>query len=116
MAYAVSGSLKQVHKKYSMVLNSYKPTERLAASNKRSDQYVPILIYANEMSHITLQEVSFGTTTIQKLRRITLDQNLLRTLNLEEGDSVEVVLIVATGEICLRKCKNQQADISKKNT
>ena len=42
-------------------------------------------------------------TTIQKLRRITLDANLLRTLDLAEGDSVEIVLIVESGEICLRR-------------
>lgn len=50
-----------------------------------------------------LNEVSFGSVTIQKLRRITLDQNLLRTLGLEEGDCVEVVLLTGTGEICLRR-------------
>lgn len=67
------------------------------------------------MNEKALQEVSFGTTTIQKLRRITLDQNLLRTLNLEEGDSVEVVLLVSTGEICLRKSKDTNGDLAKKN-
>jgi bifunctional DNA-binding transcriptional regulator/antitoxin component of YhaV-PrlF toxin-antitoxin module len=55
------------------------------------------------MAHKLVHEVSFGSTTIQKLRRVTLDQNLLRTLDLEEGDSLEVVLLVDTGEICLRK-------------
>jgi len=55
------------------------------------------------MTHSMLNEVYFGTVTIQKLRRITLDQNLLRTLHLKEGDSVEVVLLTNTGEICLRK-------------
>lgn len=47
--------------------------------------------------------VTFGSVTIQKLRRITLDQNLLRTLDLEEGDALDVVLLVDTGEIRLRK-------------
>jgi hypothetical protein len=50
-----------------------------------------------------LQEVSFGTATIQKLRRVTLDPNLLRTLGLAEGDLLEVALLVETGEIRLRK-------------
>ncbi len=68
-----------------------------------------------EMYQNTLQEVSFGTATIQKLRRITLDQNLLRTLSLEEGDSIEVILMVATGDICLRKCKTNQREPAKKN-
>lgn len=50
-----------------------------------------------------LSEVSFGPTMIQKMRRISLDANLLRTLGLEEGDSLEVALMVETGEIRLRK-------------
>ncbi|WP_133164351.1 hypothetical protein [Solimonas fluminis] len=55
------------------------------------------------MSKPILSEVSFGPATIQKLRRISLDSNLLRTLGLTEGDSLEVALLVETGEIRLRK-------------
>lgn len=55
------------------------------------------------MSKLRLNEVNFGSVMIQKLRRITLDQNLLRTLELEEGDSLDVILLVDTGEIRLRK-------------
>lgn len=40
---------------------------------------------------------------IQKLRRISLDPNLLHTLGLQEGDNLEVALIVETGEIRLRR-------------
>lgn len=50
-----------------------------------------------------LHEVSFGTATIQKLRRVALDPNLLRTLGLHEGDLLEVALLVDTGEIRLRR-------------
>lgn len=50
-----------------------------------------------------LSEISFGSTMIQKLRRISLDPNLLRTLGLQEGDDLEVALIVETGEIRLRR-------------
>lgn len=67
------------------------------------------------MTPRALQEVSFGTVTIQKLRRIALDQNLLRTLDLEEGDSIEVVLLVSTGEICLRKSLSEEKKAIKKN-
>lgn len=55
------------------------------------------------MTKPILSEVSFGPATIQKLRRIALDANLLRALGLEEGDSLEVCLLVETGEIRLRK-------------
>lgn len=55
------------------------------------------------MTKPALSEVSFGPATIQKLRRIALDSNLLRTLGLEEGDTLEVCLLVETGEIRLRK-------------
>jgi len=53
---------------------------------------------------MNLNEVYFGTAKIQKLRRIALDQNLLSNLNLKEGDCLEVVLHLDTGEIRLRKC------------
>lgn len=59
---------------------------------------------------ILLQEVSFGTATIQKLRRVSLDANLLRTLGLIEGDTLEVALIVETGEIRLRKTRETAGD------
>lgn len=54
-----------------------------------------------------LSEVSFGTAKIQKLRRVALDQNLLRTLELDEGDELEVVLLLNTGEIRLRKASGK---------
>jgi formylmethanofuran dehydrogenase subunit D len=50
-----------------------------------------------------LNKVHFGTTKIQKMRRITLDPNLMKTLDLAEGDSVSVSLVVSTGEICIEK-------------
>lgn len=67
-----------------------------------------------QMTKSQLEEVSFGTATIQKLRRITLDQNLLRTLQLEEGDCVDVVLLTNTGEICLRKHQQESKKMIKK--
>lgn len=41
---------------------------------------------------MTLKKVSYGTTKIQKLRRVALDQNLLETLGLRIGDLVRVEL------------------------
>lgn len=39
-----------------------------------------------------LKKVSYGTTRIQKLRRVALDANLLETLGLAIGDSVRIEL------------------------
>lgn len=50
-----------------------------------------------------ITKVSFGSTKIQRLRRVALDSNLLKTLELKEGDLLEVSLETATGEIRLRK-------------
>lgn len=58
------------------------------------------------VTKFALSEVTFGEATIQRLRRITLDSNLLRTLGLSEGDSVEVVLMVDSSEIVLRKSRS----------
>lgn len=41
---------------------------------------------------MALKKVSYGTTKIQKLRRIALDQSLLETLGLSIGDVVRVEL------------------------
>ena len=61
------------------------------------------------MTKNALTEVSFGTVTIQRMRRVALDPNLLRTLGLSEGDSVEVVLRVDSSEILLRKSQSRPA-------
>lgn len=65
------------------------------------------------MSQTRLNKVSFGSVSIQKLRRISLDQNLLRTLDLDVGDTLDVILMVDTGEIHLRK-SSQPAKRAKK--
>lgn len=41
---------------------------------------------------MSIKKVSYGTTRIQKLRRVALDQNLLDTLGLAIGDLVRVEL------------------------
>jgi len=56
-----------------------------------------------------LTEVSFGTVIVQRARRIALDANLLRTLGIAEGDSVEVVLLVDSSEIILRRATGAEA-------
>lgn len=59
-----------------------------------------------------LKKVSFGTARIQKLRRVTLDQNLLMTLGLEIGDFVRIELDTENGTILIsgmQKTKTQEA-------
>jgi hypothetical protein len=50
-----------------------------------------------------LKKVSFGTSMIQRARRIALDPNLLATLQLQEGDSVTIDLDVESATILIRK-------------
>jgi len=57
---------------------------------------------------VSITKVSFGTSRIQKLRRLALDSNLLKTLGLEEGDSVQVELDVPTATILIRKSDDTQ--------
>lgn len=51
----------------------------------------------------SIKIVSFGTSTIQKLRRVALDPNLLTTLGLREGDIVKIELDVDKATILIRK-------------
>jgi hypothetical protein len=51
----------------------------------------------------SLKKVSFGTSIIQKSRRVALDPNLLHTLELKEGDKVRVELDIDTATILIRK-------------
>jgi hypothetical protein len=50
----------------------------------------------------SIRIVSFGTSTIQKLRRVALDSNLLTTLGLSEGDTVKIELDVDSATILIR--------------
>ena len=51
----------------------------------------------------SLKKVLFGTSIIQKSRRVALDPNLLHTLELKEGDKVMVELDIDTSTILIRK-------------
>lgn len=51
----------------------------------------------------SLKLVSFGTSIIQRSRRVALDPNLLQTLQLKEGDKVRVELEIDTSTILIRK-------------
>jgi hypothetical protein len=51
----------------------------------------------------SIKIVAFGTSMIQKARRIALDPNLLTTLQLQEGDIVRIDLDVDSATILIRK-------------
>jgi hypothetical protein len=51
----------------------------------------------------SIKVVSYGTSRIQKLRRVALDPNLLTTLGMEEGDLVRVDLDVHTATILIKR-------------
>ncbi len=64
---------------------------------------------------MVLKKISFGTTTIQSLRRITLDQNLLDTLELEVGDLVKIELDTETETVLVsRVLKEDSAEPARK--
>jgi len=62
----------------------------------------------------SIRIVSYGTSTIQKARRVALDANLLTTLKLQEGDTVRIDLDVQSATILI--CKEAPADPKRKPT
>lgn len=60
---------------------------------------------------MTLKKVSFGTTKIQKLRRVALDQNLLETLGLEIGDLVRIELDIEHEAVLITRASDQQPEL-----
>lgn len=58
---------------------------------------------------MVLKKVSFGTTTIQSLRRITLDKNILDTLELEVGDQVKIELDTETATVLVSRAPKEES-------
>jgi len=50
-----------------------------------------------------MKRVSFGTTPVQKGKRVKLSDDLLENLNIVEGDVVKVLLDASKQEIILKK-------------
>jgi hypothetical protein len=59
----------------------------------------------------SLKIVSYGTSRIQKLRRVALDPNLLTTLGMQEGDLVRVDLDVHTATILIKRESDARAPV-----
>jgi hypothetical protein len=64
----------------------------------------------------SLKIVSYGTSRVQKLRRVALDPNLLSTLGIQEGDEVRVDLDVQTATILITRSGGPYADVAKQKS
>ena len=60
---------------------------------------------------MTLRKVSFGTTKIQKLRRVALDQNLLETLGLGIGDLVRIELDTEHEAVLITRVAGEPSEV-----
>ena len=56
-----------------------------------------------------MARVSFGTKSIQKLKRISLDHNLLGNLDVHEGDAVDLYFDTEEKAIVIKKSQNRGA-------
>jgi hypothetical protein len=60
--------------------------------------------------YMGIKKVSYGTSKIQKLRRISLDQNLMDTLGLSIGDRVFIELDTELEAITITKTRTSIRD------
>lgn len=55
--------------------------------------------------------VSFGVTSIQKGRRISLDDSLLKNLSIKVGDQVEIFLDTEEEAVVVKKAQNPPSEV-----
>jgi len=60
-----------------------------------------------------MPRVSFGRRIVQKLKRISLDHNLLDNLQVREGDSVDLYFDPEEKAIVIKKSNNRRSNASK---
>lgn len=60
-----------------------------------------------------MPRVSFGSRIVQKLKRISLDHNLLDNLQVREGDSVDLFFDPEDKAIVIKKSNNKRGNSSK---
>ena len=65
------------------------------------------------MSPDRLKKVLFGTTLIQRQRRVALDPNLLENLGLAIGDEVAIFLDTEARSICIEKVVSLESNTSR---
>lgn len=56
-----------------------------------------------------MARVSFGTKYIQKLKRVSLNHNLLDNLDVREGDAVDLYFDTKEKAIMIKKSRNRGA-------
>ena len=60
-----------------------------------------------------MSRVLFASRTIQKLKRVRLDHNLLENLQVQEGDTVDLYLDTEEKAILIKKSNNKGSKISR---
>ncbi len=60
-----------------------------------------------------MPRVSFGSRIVQKLKRISLDHNLLDNLQVREGDYVDLYFDPEERSIVIKKSDNRGSNASK---
>lgn len=58
-----------------------------------------------------MKRITFGTTKIQTLRRVSLDANLLANLGLSENDILSVYLDLENDEIVLKRAQKTESGL-----
>jgi hypothetical protein len=58
-----------------------------------------------------VSRVSFGSRIVQKLKRISLDHNLLDNLQVREGDAVDLYFDTEEKAVVIKKSNNKDRNI-----
>ena len=60
-----------------------------------------------------MPRVSFGSRMVQKLKRVSLNHNLLENLQVKEGDTIDLYFDTDEEAIVIKKSNNKGSDSSK---
>jgi len=60
-----------------------------------------------------MPRVSFGSRVVQKLKRVSLDHNLLENLQVKEGDTIDLYFDTDEQAIVIKKSNAKGAKIDK---
>ena len=60
-----------------------------------------------------MHRVSFGSRMVQKLKRVSLNHNLLENLQVKEGDTVDLYFDTEEKAIVIKKSNDKSAEASR---